>query len=153
MENRNRNEKDEKDLRKHDEKSAEEKSWDEKWNRDPLSGIIWAGILIWGGIVLLAGNLGVIDTLIKALPGEPTQYADVNAWSFIFLGAGLLLLAEALVRLLMPEYRTGVNGNIILGFVFVGIGLSDLIASGVVWALIIIGAGVIMLLRGVTSNR
>ena len=153
MENRNRNEKDEKELRKHEEKDAEEKQWDEKWNRDPLSGIIWAGILIWAGIVLLAGNLGVIDTLIKALPGEPTQYADVNTWSFIFLGAGLLLLAEALVRLLMPEYRTGVNGNIILGFVFVGIGLSDLISSGVVWALIIIGAGVIMLLRGVMGNR
>ena len=48
---RERHEKDE----KHGEK--EEKNWEEKWRRDPLGGIVWAGILIWAGLVLLADNL------------------------------------------------------------------------------------------------
>ncbi len=39
--NEKRDEKDEKDLSKQEEKSA-----DEKWRRDPLGSIIWASILI-----------------------------------------------------------------------------------------------------------
>ena len=49
---------DEKDREKREEKSSQEKSWEEKYRRDPVSSVVWAGVLVWAGLVLLASNLG-----------------------------------------------------------------------------------------------
>jgi low affinity Fe/Cu permease len=38
-------------------------------------------------------------------------------------------------------------GNIILAFVFIGIGLGNLVNWSVIWALILIALGVVILLR------
>src|SRR4030066_392942 len=51
------NEKDEKELLKHDEKVEQ---------RDTLSSIIWAFILIWAGLVFLAVNTGWLDKILAA---------------------------------------------------------------------------------------
>ena len=47
-------EKDEKELLKHDEKVEE---------RDTLSSVVWAFILIWAGLVFLAVNSGWLDRI------------------------------------------------------------------------------------------
>ena len=52
---------DEKELEKQEEKSADEKNYDEKYRRDPLGSIVWALILIWVGLVLLAQNMGYLN--------------------------------------------------------------------------------------------
>ena len=65
----------------------EEKSWEEKWQRDPLNAAAWALILIWGGIVLLASNLGLLD-----------WFPFLEGWSLFFLGAGAILRHGATVR-------------------------------------------------------
>ena len=49
-------EKDEKELMKHDEKVEE---------RDVLSSIVWAAILIWAGLVFLAVNSGWLDRVLE----------------------------------------------------------------------------------------
>jgi hypothetical protein len=126
---------------KQDEK--DEKSRDEKWRRDPLGAMVWAGILIWVGLVLLAESLGFLPD-------------GIEVWSLFFLGAGVLILLEVLIRLLVPSYRRPVLGSIILAIVFLGIGGSAIferLQSGVLWALVIIGVGVLLLLRGLTGRR
>ena len=136
-------EKSEKDMEKRDEKSSqEEKSWEEKWRRDPVFAVSWACIFIWAGIVFLVDSLGYLDTLTAGLEG------DINAWSFIFLGAGVIVLLGVLFRLLVPEYKRPVTGNLILGFVLIGIGLSDLFNVAVVWALILILIGISIIFSG-----
>ena len=141
---RPRNEKDEKDEkgRQEDEKQHEkdEKEHGEKWRRDPLGAIAWACILIWAGVVLLGNNLN----LIPAIPGLP-----MGQWTWIFLGAGCILLLEALVRLLMPEHRKGVIGSVIVGFIFLGIALGDSFGWGVIWGLLLVAIGVVVLLGGI----
>jgi len=67
---------DEKGLEKRDEKyqqekTAQEKSWDEKWRRDPLSTLVWAIIFIWAGGVFLLSNLGMLDTLLRPSEDMP----------------------------------------------------------------------------------
>jgi hypothetical protein len=62
---------------KHGEK--EEKNWEEKWRRDPLGGMAWAGILIWAGLVLLADNLKLF-----------ARFERLEAWAIILIGAGLM---------------------------------------------------------------
>ena len=146
--NEKQDEKDEKELSK-----QEEKSVDEKWRRDPLGSIIWASILIWAGVVLLAANLGAFDLLtnlferlpfdIGKLP-EGLSFIPVEGWAVFWVGAAGILFLEVIVRLLVPEYRKPVLGTLILSIVFLGFGLGT-------WAcvlpLILIGIGVSLLFR------
>jgi hypothetical protein len=128
---------------KREEKQQEkinEKSFEEKNRRDPLGTMIWAGILIWAGVVLLGSNLGILDTL--PIP------AGMGEWSLIFLGAGVLLFVELLLRLFVPEYSGPVIGTLIVSLVFMGIGLNDTVGWEMIWPVLIIGVGLIMLLRG-----
>jgi ABC-type xylose transport system permease subunit len=143
-----RSEKDEKADEKTQEKQTEkeqEKQWDEKWRRNPLGAITFALILIWAGLVLLADNLNLwpADTFLGTL----------NTWSLIFLGAGLIILAMAVVRLIIPEYRSPIAGSVILGFVFIGIGLSSIVSWQVLWAVILIAIGVSLLLGGAFRSK
>lgn len=123
---------------KFDEKRREkdEKSWDEKWREDPVGAIVWASILVWAGVALLLGNLGVLDDI------------TLDSWDLVFAGAGAILLLEALVRSLVPAYRRPVIGTLILAFVFLAIGLGDLGIWDAVWPLAIILIGAALLLRG-----
>jgi hypothetical protein len=134
MSDRQYGEKEEKEE-KHGEK--EEKSWDEKWHRDPLNAAMWAVILIWAGLVLLVDNLGLL-----------TRFERLEAWALIFIGAGLIVLLQVLVRLVMPEYRQPVTGSLIFGVILLAIGLGDLVGTNVVWALVLIAIGTVILLRG-----
>ena len=139
MSDQQRDEKEEKEEKRG---QKEEKSWDEKWNRDPLSAIVWAGIFIWAGLVLLADNVGVL-----------TSFERLEAWPLIFMGAGLIVLLEVVIRLLMPEYRRPVVGTAIFGVILLTIGLGDLISWSLIWAVALIVIGVVVLLRGVFGNR
>jgi hypothetical protein len=150
-------EKQRQEREKEDEKQREkqdEKSWDEKWRRDPLGAITWALVLIWAGLVFLADNLGMLSQLQlrpSVIPG--IAFVGLRAWPLILLGAGVLVLLEALARVLLPAYRRPVTGTVIWGVVLLGLGLSDYIGWNVIWPIILILAGAILLLRGVIGRK
>ncbi len=151
------NEKDEKfeekEMEKHDEKSAEEKNYEEKYRRDPLGSIIWAVILVWIGLVLLAENLGFLENLnIRLSSGNlPFELPFIGgAWSLIFAGMGVLLLIEIGSRVLVPDYRRPVMGTFILAIVFFGVAFGS---WELIWPLILIGIGLSILLRGFFRNK
>jgi uncharacterized membrane protein len=129
-------EKQEKEEEKH------EKSWEEKWRRDPLSAAVWALILIWLGLALLADNVGLFDAL-----------EQVNGWTISFVGAGVILLLEVAFRLVVPEYRQPIIGNVILAMVLLAIGLGSMVNWGIIWGLVIIGIGLYVLYTGLVRNR
>ena len=122
------------------------KSWEEKRRRDPVASLGWALVLIWAGVVLLVDNFDLIDQI------NIDFIADLQPWSLIFAGAGLIVLALAVVRLLVPEYRGPVTGNIIFGFILVGVGLAETVGWGIMAALILIALGISSLLRGFTKR-
>ncbi len=141
---------DEKEHEKSEEKAAEE-----KWRRDPLGSVIWALILIWAGVVWLLDNLNQLDTLKHRLtpPGLEWLPMGVGVWGLILTGAGVLLLVEVLIRSLVPAYRRPVIGTIILAFVFLGLGLGNLVSWGLIWPVILIAIGLSIILRGLTARR
>ena len=119
----------------------EEKSWEEKRRRDPLGSIAWAVILIWAGVVFLASNMNLLETL------GPIGLMD--AWSLVFAGAGVIMIVMVFVRLLVPEYRTHVVGTLILGMVFLGIGLKDTFGWNIIWPIVLIVLGLAFLFGGI----
>jgi hypothetical protein len=139
MSERPRNEKDEKE-----EKGGEGQSWDEKWRRDPVEAIVWALILIWVGLVWLAESSGWL---------RDTLGGDIQAWSVGFLGAGLIVLAGVVLRLVVPAYRRPVIGSLIFGIVLLGVGLGDLTDWYVIGAIVLIAIGVSILFGGLFRKR
>jgi hypothetical protein len=149
----------EKELRKHDEKDEkEEKSFEEKNRQDPVGSMVWAATLIWAGVILLAGNLGWFESLrIRLgdrgldLPGE--VFGDIawsGVWQLFFLGAGGLVLIGIVARLLIPEYRRPVLGNLIWAIVLFGIALGT---WELIWPLILIAVGLSILFGRAARRR
>lgn len=146
-------EKNEKEMEK-----REEKSPTEKYQRDPLGAIIWACILIWAGVVLLLNQLGYLDAIKESLFATRAEWTqgfpgDFSIWGLIFLGAGVLLLFEVLLRLLIPAYRKSVTGTIILAFVFIGIGLGNVLRWEFILALVLIAVGLSIIVGSFTRKR
>jgi hypothetical protein len=129
-----------------DEKGRQEKNFDEKWRRDPLNSAAWALILIWAGLVLLASNLGVFQS-IEAIR---------EWWPIFFLGAGVILLLEVGFRLLVPAYRGPLVGTLILAVVFLAVGSSQLGLENIwdfIWPIGLVALGLLILTRGLLRRR
>ena len=128
-------EKGEKEEEKTHEKEEKPRDMAEKWRQDPLSAMVWAAILIVGGLVLILDNLNV-------------HIFRGNGWDIALMCAGLIVGLEAIVRSLIPEYSQPIRGTLILAAVLFGLGMSGFIGWGVTWALIIIAVGVSILVTG-----
>ena len=123
---------DEKEEEKRGEKQEEKKgSWEEKWQRDRVNALSWASILLWGAVVLL------VDITKSA-----ASVAWWHGWAVFLVGAGIIILLTALYRWLKPEHRRPIIGSFILGIIFLGIGLGDLVE----WSEQIIGIVVLVVI-------
>jgi hypothetical protein len=131
----------------------EDEKYEEKHERDPLSSLTWALILIWAGLVFLASNLGWLDQIQvqQALP-EGLEFLGLSTWSVIFLGAGLIIFIEALIRTFVPAYRSS-GGNFFLAAIFLGIGLGSIFGWDLVWPFILIAMGLSALASALIRNR
>ncbi len=139
--------------RPRDEKEEKQHEKEEKGRSDSLNTLTWGAIFIWAGLVFLADNMGLLAGLRARtiVPGVP--FLGLEAWSLIFIGAGIIVLVEAAIRYLVPTYRRAVTGTIILGLVFLGIGLGNLFSWAIIWPIILIILGVLVLLRGMGWRR
>ncbi len=136
---------DEKELEKREEK--EEKSYEEKHRDDPVETFVWAGTLIWLGVVLLARNLGWLEQLRLRATGLPFGIPiDPTAWTLFFLGAGVLVLLGVVIRLLVPSYRRSITGSLVWAVVLFGIALGT---WELIWPLILIAIGLSLLLSAI----
>ena len=137
-----KDEKDEKDVSKHDEKTVEE-----KWRRDPLGTIAWAVVLIWAGVVLiLVNNTSLLDQI--QFQGQRAWGLTSPVWSLIFVGAGVIFLVEALVRLAIPAYRKPIWGSIIFAIILIALGLGNVFDWRIIGAAVLICIGISLLFRG-----
>ncbi|NIS82192.1 MAG: hypothetical protein GTO14_18740 [Anaerolineales bacterium] len=132
----------------------DEKTRDEKDRQDPVSTISFAAFLIWGGVILLLNNLGQLGVLIDfverldlpraRLPFD-LPFVDVDAWRVFFLGAGVIVLVEILIRLVMPMYRRNVFGSIIWAAILFSLALG---AWQIIWPVAVMVIGLAILIGG-----
>jgi hypothetical protein len=132
----------EKSEKEHEKHEKEDMTWEEKWRSDPVSAAVWATILIWAGLVLLAENLGLF-----------ARFEWFSAWGVILAGAGLIVMLGAVARVLMPTHRRSVAGTLIWGAILVAVGLGSLVDVAVAWPLILIAIGLGLLLRGLLGRQ
>lgn len=139
MSERRRDEKKEEKEEKEEEKKGEK---EEKWRRDRGNALVWAAILIWGALVILA---------------ETTDYKENfswwEGWAVFFAGAGAIVLLGTLIRLLKPEHRRPVIGGLIFGLILLGIGLGGLVGAGWVWVVILLVLASIILISAFFRRR
>ncbi len=124
---------------KRDEKG--EKARGEKFRNDPLSGMAWAAVLIWAGIVFFAQTIGLAGL------------ADRDAWPAIAVGAGVIFLIEALIRTQMPQYRRPIGGTVVVAVILIAVGFGDRIGWGVVGPIALIAVGAALLLTTVLRRQ
>jgi len=143
-------EKDEKELLKHDEKIEQ---------RDTLSSIVWAFILIWAGLVFLAVNSGWLDRILtsgsiaKYLP-KGMELFEPAVWGLIMLGAGLILLTEAFIRMLVPQFHRHLGGTLVVAAIFIAIGLGNLFQNWtLIWPFLLIALGTTVLIGGLLRKK
>ena len=143
-----KDEKAEKGRSEKDEKDRGEKDWDEKWRRDPVSTALWAAVLIWAGLVLLAANAGILDSLTDGalVPGWGIEDGRLSASNLILAGAGVIVLLGVIYRLIDPTYRRPIAGDMVLGVVLIAIGLGSIIGWSLLLPLILLALGFGLLL-------
>lgn len=108
----------------------------ENKERQRLEGIWWAVALIWAGLVFGTDSLGILP-----------QIGAADAWSWIFLGAGLLGTIGNLYRVISsyapnPTYWDWIwSGTILI------LGLGGFTTLNISWPLILILVGGIILVN------
>ena len=139
-----RNEKEEEKRREKEEEKGRGQGLDEKWERDRLRMISIAAIFMGGGLVALAGTLNLFN-----------YDWGGHGWAIFLLGTGVILLVKVIIRALIPEYRRAIGGSLIIGFILLAVGVSDLTGWSwdYIWPIILVAIGLSILLRGVLRRR
>ncbi|MDO9546928.1 MAG: hypothetical protein Q7J07_09310 [Pelolinea sp.] len=148
-ENKDFEEKDEKEMLKHDEKVEQ---------NDVLSSISWAFILMWAGFVFLAANMGWFAAYGFEVNTNWSFYTfsdwqNFGVWNLIALGAGGIVLIESFVRLLIPKFRRRIGGSLIFAAVLIGVGLGGWLSWNYLWPLVLIAVGINVLVSGLSRRK
>jgi len=131
---------------KQDEKEQEKKqekgrNLDEKYRHNPLGFISWAVLIIWLGVTLLLQNADVISD-------------SDRGWAVFAWGGGVIILAEALLRLVVPKWRRPVVGSFIWGAIWLGVGFGLWYGKWeVIGPIVIIAVGVAVLAGRLVPRR
>ncbi len=117
---------------------------EEKWRRDPVSGLIFGLIVIWLGLILFtafgAGH--------RMIPGASKEYLEENFWGYFLLGVGVIFILEILIRSALPEYRRPIFGRLLAGVALIFIGGGGILGIEQWWPLIIVAVGVLIVIYG-----
>ena len=106
-----------------------------------LETLYWGGVIAWAGLVFWADRL-------DHLP----QVGWAGAWSWIFLAAGLYAFFLARVRLSTPDYPDPKVEDCVWAGIWTVLGLKGLIASDIVWPLVLMGIGAAMLAKALLEG-
>ncbi len=99
-----------------------------------LDAIYWGGVLIWAGLVFWADSANFLP-----------QADGSQAWSWIFLGAGVYGFVISFARLASSKFSNPATWDYIWAGIFLLIGLGGLTSFNISWPLILVVIGIIIL--------
>ncbi|MEE8331201.1 MAG: hypothetical protein V3R84_05460 [Acidimicrobiia bacterium] len=122
------------------EKQRREQVWEDWWTSDRLDGFGWAALFLWGALVLISQFTSFKD-----------DYDRWEGWGVFFVGAGVIVLVEAAVRLRMPKYRSKFGWTLFWGTAFLAIGLGELVSP--IWYALPLVAIAVVILKDTLTRR
>jgi len=128
----------EKERERHPEKG---RNLDENYRRNPLGFLSFGLLIVWLGVTLLLQNADVIEN-------------SDRGWALFAWGGGVIILAEAIVRLLVPAWRRPLVGSFVWGAVWLGVGFGLWYENWeIIGPLVIIAVGVAILAGRLIPRR
>ncbi len=112
---------------------AEETRTAEHKERKRLEAFWWAGALIWAGLLFAADSLGLLP-----------QIGESDAWTWVFLGAGLFGMLGNLYRVANPNSPNPTAWDTIWAGGLLIIGLAGMSPVDIFWPIVLILVGVII---------
>ena len=109
--------------------------------RKRVETLYWAGVLIWAGLVFGASSLG-------SLP----QIGIADAWSWVFLGAGLYGTTLNIYYSNSSDTTVATTGDYIWSGFWLLVGLSGFFSAGIFWALALVAVGAVVLINTYRRN-
>jgi hypothetical protein len=113
---------------------------DRRWTSDRLDGIGWAALFLWAALVVVASSTEFSN-----------EYESWDGWSVFWLGAGVIVLVEALIRLVVPAYRYKFGWTLFWGALLLSFGLGGLFSPA--WYALPLIAAAIGILAGALRGR
>jgi drug/metabolite transporter (DMT)-like permease len=98
--------------------------------RRRIDAIYWGIVLIWAGLVFFADNQGFLP-----------QIGSADAWSWIFVGAGLIALVGSLWRATSPDWPSPIIWDYVWVAVLLIVGLAGFLSIQIAWPLILLLIG------------
>lgn len=113
-----------------------EREKSEKQERQRFEALWWGGALIWAGLVFGADYLGILPQIGKA-----------DAWTWVFLGAGLYGVVGDVYRLTSPGLLNPAAWDWIWSGFLLVVGLSGVIVTDMYWPLVLVLVGAVILVN------
>ena len=111
-------------------------------DKKKLDAYYWGGVLLWAGLVFGADSFGILP-----------QIGSADAWSWVFLGAGLYSLAGNTFRFVSDSQANPTTGDWLWGAVFTILGLGGFTTLAISWPLILILVGVVILGNAIFGRK
>lgn len=116
--------------------------YSERKERLRLEGLWWAVVLIWAGIVFAVDSMGLVP-----------QIGNASAWSWIFLGAGMVGVLGSSFRLISTDIPNPTTWDWVWGGICLTIGLGGFVTLNIFWPLILILVGTFALVSGLWRHH
>ena len=110
--------------------STVEKFINAKEQLEYINAIYFGGVLVWAGVVFAADSLGYLP-----------QIGDSDAWSWIFIGAGLASLVGNLIRQASSSILNPSAFDYIFGAVLLAIGIGGFTSLYIALSLVLLLVG------------
>ena len=113
----------------------------EWWQSDRLDAAGWAALFLWGALVVVATYTDFRD-----------DFDWWEGWGVFFVGAGVIVLIEAMVRLMSPQYRSKFGWTLFWGTAFLALGLGELV-NPVWYALPLVAIAALIMKEAIAPKR
>jgi hypothetical protein len=107
-----------------------------------IDGLWWGAVLIWAGLVFVADSMGYLY-----------QEGNINVWTWVFLGAGVLALILNAWRLLVPDVAPPTLWDYVWTAIFLILGLSAFANFTLSWPLFVIVLGLVIVISTVLRRE
>ena len=107
-----------------------------------LEAMYWGGVLLWAGLVFGADSMGFLP-----------QIGEADAWSWVFLGAGVFGMLGNLYRVTSADAPNPTTWDWSWSGIFLILGAGGFTSLNISWPLILVLVGGVILIKALVRQE